>query len=475
MLLLAGGWLHGRGLSDWAAGWGIALTPFAAGLVGAAAAGVMLQAGSYLLWLPLSWRVSVRREKLARAMAASFGIALLLSAALSGSLGPVGAAALGLGLGAAGSLTLLGLSVGVHLAYALAAAGALVAAGFYVPVWLFDRLGPTLGLAATAPCAAMAAVLLAALAWPPAKFAARVGPALLPGVLALAAGTAWHGFLRPLALYRAAGLSPRAIVGVDGAGGCFARNRTGDLFYAGAGGSWERVSLPPGLRLGRVSKVPGGVLALEIRPEGDRLWRVTRGTADAVAVGAPSRETVFVADYALDGESTVAVDALGARLVWIASDGEVTRSEYPPVEAGAPLLVAAGDGALHVYTESGALLRLSSRGGWSVLRVPPPPGRPMSLSAEGGRYVLLARGARNSAALYELSGGVAGRWKALGVEGRWPRLATDGTRSFALEGSSVRAEPLAGSVGRSSALGPSQAAARAFDRTPAGALLRMVE
>lgn len=474
-LLLAGGWLHGRGFSGWAAGWGVEVPSIFWGLAGALLAGAAVQAMATLLWLPLSWRVSLKRHKLARTLAAAHGVALLATAFLAGPLGGGRALISGAALGTAAALALLGRAVGVDLIYALAACGGLLAAGFLLPAWLFERLGPAWGLAAAGPCAFLAAALFAVLAWPPARLPSRIGPAIFPGLFVVAAGTAWHGFIRPLAAYRASGFSPRALVGVDGAGGCFARNRTGDLFHAGPGGSWERIPLPPALRLGRVSRVLGGVLALEIRPEGDRLWRVTRAAVEVVSVGAPSREPVFIADYALDGEVPVAVDALGARLIWIGKDGAILRSAFPPAEAGAPLLVAVGDGGVHVYTESGALLRLLPRGGWSVLRVPPPSGQPMALAVEGGRHVLLARGERGGVGLYSLSGGVAGHWKVLGVAGRWPRLATDGLRSFVLEGSVVRAAPLSGASGPALALGPPEAAARTFERTPAGALLRLVE
>ncbi|TBR17825.1 hypothetical protein EPO15_16070 [bacterium] len=335
---------------------------------------------------------------------------------------------------------------------------ALVCLGaFLLPALLFSALGAAGGLMA----AAIASALLA--------FGVRRTGAVLAGA-SLAAGTAWHGFLRPLGLYRSAGLAPRAFVGTDGEGGVFVRTRTGEVFHAGAEGGWERLPLPPGLALGRVGMRKGLVTALEIRPEGDRLWRVAGASAAPVAVG--GSEPVLVADWDFDGALPVAVDALGGRLVWVGADGRLTRALRPPPEAGAPRLVAAGRGGVHVYTAAGAVLSLSPKGNWSVLSLPPPPGRALSLAHAAGRFTLLMRGERSECSAWDLVGGVSGRWRRREEEGPCAQFTADADRSYALGRRSVTAAPRAG---RPSALGPPRAVTRAFDRTPVGALLGLVE
>lgn len=328
---------------------------------------------------------------------------------------------------------------------------------FLLPAVLFRTLGPAGGFLS----ALIGSVGLV--------FGLRRTGALLAG-LSLAAGTVWHGFLRPLELYRTEGLSPRALVGTDGQGGVFVRSRTGGVFHAGADGSWERVPLPSGLSLGRVGMRRGVVQALEIRPEGDRLWRVEGGSVTSASVGAG--ESVLVADWDFDGGTPVAVDAPGRRLVWVAPDGRLARSARPPAEAGAPRLVAAGGGGVHVYADGGALLSLSPKGNWSVLRLPPPPGRAAALSHAGGRFTLLMRAERDECSVWDLTGGVSGRWRRREEEGPCPRFTADAEKAYRLDRGGVTATPRSGPP---SALGPPRALTRSFDRTPVGALIRLVE
>ena len=328
---------------------------------------------------------------------------------------------------------------------------------FFLPVALFRALGPAGGFLA----ALIGAVGLV--------FGVRRTGALLAGA-SLAAGTAWHGFLRPLRLYRTEGLSARALVGTDGQGGVFVRSRTGAVFRAGADGSWERVPLPPGLSLGRVGMRRGIVQALEIRPEGDRLWRVEGSSVSVVALG--GGEPVLVADWDFDGATPVAVDAPGRRLVWVGPDGSLARAVRPPPEAGAPRLVAAGGGGVHVYADGGAILSLSPKGNWSVLRLPPPPGRAAALSHAGGRFTLLMRAEREECSAWDLTGGVSGRWRRREEEGPCPRFTADAEKAYSLDRRGVTATPRSGPP---TALGPPRALTRSFDRTPVGALLRLVE
>lgn len=330
-------------------------------------------------------------------------------------------------------------------------------AAFLAPAAFFAALGAAGGLMAS--LIGTAALL----------FGVRKTGALLAGA-ALAAGTAWHGFLRPLGLYRTAGLAPRAFVGTDGRGGVFVRSRSGAVFRAGADGAWERLALPPGLALGRVGMRRGAVLALEIRPEGDRFWRVGSSSASATAIGGP--EPTFVADWDFDGGTPVAVDALGGRLVWVGADGRLLRSVRPPADSGAPRLVAADGGGVHVLTAAGAVLSLSPKGNWSVLRLPPPPGRAVRLSHAEGRFTVVMRAERDECTAWDLTGGVSGRWRRREEEGPCPRFTADAERSYALERRSVRAAPRSGLP---TDLGPPRALTRSFERTPVGALLRLVE
>lgn len=286
----------------------------------------------------------------------------------------------------------------------------------------------------------------------------------------MAVGTAWHGFVRPLGIYRTAGLSPRAFVGTDGQGGVFVRSRSGTVFRAGADGAWERLAFPAGLSLGRVGMRRGVVQALEIRPEGDRLWVASGSEASAVALG--GGEPVLVADWDFDGAETVAVDAMGARLLWAGADGRLTRSARPPPEAGSPRLVAADGGAVHVFTDKGSILSLSPKGNWSVLSLPPPPGRAVGLSHAGGRFTVLMRAERGECSAWDLTGGVSGRWRRREDEGPCARFTADAERSYALERRTVRASSRGAPP---SDLGPPRALTRAFDRTPVGALISLVE
>lgn len=327
---------------------------------------------------------------------------------------------------------------------------------FLLPAVLFRVLGPAGGFL-TALVASVGLV-----------FGVRRTGALLAGV-SLAAGTAWHGFVRPLGLYRTAGLSPRAFVGTDGQGGVFVRSRSGTVFHAGADGTWERLPLPPGLSLGRVGMRRGVVQALEIRPEGDRLWRVSGASASAVAIG--GGEAVLVADWDFDGGAPVAVDAIGARLLWVGPDGRLTRAVRPPPEAGSPRLVAAG-GGVHVFTDAGSILSLSPKGNWSVLSLPPPPGRAVGLSHAGGRFTVLMRADRDECSAWDLTGGVSGRWRRREEEGPCSRFTADAERSYVLGRRTVRATVRGG---RPTDLGPPRALTRAFDRTPVGALIGLVE
>lgn len=328
---------------------------------------------------------------------------------------------------------------------------------FLLPSVLFSWLGAAAGFLA-------ALILSAAL-----TFGVRRTGAALAGV-ALAAGTLWHGFLRPWGQYRDEGLVPRAFVGTDGRGGVFVRSRTGAVFHAGADGAWERIPLPRGLGLGRVGMSRGAVTALEIRPEGDRFWRVEAASASAVPVG--GTEPVLVADWDFDGATPVAVDALGGRLVWVRPDGRLGRSLRPPSEAGAPRLVAAGGGGVHVFTDAGAILSLSPKGNWSVLRLPPPPGRAVLLSHREGRFTVLMRAERGECSAWDLTGGVSGRWRRRDDEGPCARFTADAERSYVLGRRSVRA---AARSGPAVDLGPPRALTRSFERTPVGALLRLVE
>ena len=332
---------------------------------------------------------------------------------------------------------------------------ALCLGAFLLPAAFFSAFGAAGGLLA-------AAIATVALVW-----GVRRTGALLAGA-SLAAGTAWHGFVRPFGLYRREGLAPRAFVGTDGTGGVFVRSRTGEVFHAGADGSWERLPLPPGLSLGRVASRGGVTGALEIRPEGDRLWRVRGATAAAAAVG----EGVFVSDWDFDGGAAVAVDAPGGRLVWVGADGRLTRSLRPPAESGAPRLVTTGGGGVHVLTDAGTLLSLSPRGNWSVLSLPPPPGLPAHLSHRDGRFTLVVRGGGDDCSAWDLIGGVSGRWRRREAEGPCARFTADPERSFALGRRGVVAAPRSGPP---SALGPPRSLTRAFERTPVGALLGLVE
>lgn len=324
-------------------------------------------------------------------------------------------------------------------------------AAFLLPAGLFAALGPGGGLVAAA---ALGALL---------GFGLRLRGAVLCAA-ALAAGTAWHGFWRPYALCRGGGLCARALCGVDGAGGVFVRDAAGAVFHAGADGSWERLPLPRGLNLVRVGSGGGLVWALEARAEGDRLWRVGRGTAAWTALG----DGVFASDWAYDAAGPVAVDAPGGRLVWV----RPPRSLRPPDEAGAPRLVAAGRGGLHVYTAAGSVLSLSPKGNWSVLRLPPPPGLAVSMAEGGGRFTLVMRAERGECAAWDLVGGVSGRWRRRPEAGPCARFAADAERSYSLGRRGVLALPRDGPP---SALGPPAAVTRAFERTPVGAFLRLVE
>lgn len=326
---------------------------------------------------------------------------------------------------------------------------------FLLPVLLFRLLGAAGGL--------LAAVVAAALLGFGIR---RPGATLAAG--ALAAGTLWHGFWRPISLCRGGGLCARALVGVDGAGGVFVRDASGGVFHAGADGSWARLPLPPDLPLGRVGTGGGLVWALELRPEGDRLWRVAGSSVSAWPVG----EGVLVSDWAFDGGRPVAVDALGRRLVWLGAGGRVARSLPAPPEAGAPRLVAAGPGGLHIYTDAGAVLSLSPKGNWSLLRLPPPPGLAASLSAGPGRFTLVMRGERGACAAWDLVGGVSGRWRRREAAGPCARFTAEAERSYGLGRRGVLSWPRDGPP---SALGPPAALTRAFERTPVGALLRLVE
>lgn len=328
---------------------------------------------------------------------------------------------------------------------------------FLLPAALFGALGPAGGFLA----ALIVSVGLI--------FGVRRTGALLAGA-SLAAGTAWHGFLRPFGLYRSAGLAPRAFVGTDGQGGVFVRSRTGAVFHAGADGTWERLPLPPSLSLGRVAMRRGVVQALEIRADGDRFWRVAGSSASCVPVG--GSEPVLIADWDFDGPAAVVVDASGGRLVWVAADGRLTRTVRPPAEAGAPRLVAAGEGGVHVLTDAGAVLSLSPKGNWSVLRLPPPPGRALALSQQAGRFTVLMRAERGECSAWDLTGGVSGRWRRREEEGPCARFTADPERSYAFGRRTVTATPRAGPP---TALGPPRALTRAFERTPVGALIGLVE
>lgn len=467
LLAVASG-AHGAALARAAA-----LSEWAGAAAGAAAGPLLVLAASYLVWLPLSWAGGPRLRGVARASALASGACLALVFPFIGLLGAVPAAATAAASGGACAAGLLFLAAGRRALLGLGVGALLAGGGFLIPRALWSLFGPVWGSAALLPVLAAATALLAFSAGRGRPLGRRLFEAAPAAGLVVCAGAFWNGFAVPVLAYRAWGVSPRAIVGVDGQGGCFVRNRTGDVFHARSDGGWERSPLPAGLRLGRVAAAGRTVLALEIRPEGDRLWRAEEGTATAAPVGSEPGEPVFVADYAMDGGVPVAVDALGARLVWVGAGGGLVRAEYPPAEAGAPLLVAADGGVVHVFTEAGNLLSLSERGTWSVLRLPPPPGRPAALGAEAGRFVLLVRGDAGKASLWSLSGGVAGRWKPLGAAGRWPRLATDGRRVFALEGGAVKTSRLSGEEG--AVLGPPAARRRAFERTPGGALIRLVE
>ena len=470
--LHAAGFLGGHLLAARAASAGLPLPPPAGGFLldGLLCASVL--SAAYLLWLPLTWlSPGVSRRFVARGLAAPLGWSLLFLGPLLSPAGDRASAALALAASAAWAGASLGARAGAARS-AAAAAAALLAAGalFMGPARLFSSLGPALGTAAL-PAALLVSAAVLALAARPLRFSERYGPALLAAAVPFGAGAAWHGWIRPAILYRKTCLAPTALLGTDGSGGVFMRNRTGAVYLARPE-SLRRLDLPARARLGPARSAGGLAAVLELRRSGDVVWLLGPAGARPLRPGRGDGEAFFAADIDLDDGRVVAADALNPRLVWLDGSGRVVRSVLAPPRAGSPRLVSASGGSVHVMTDGGRLLVLSPEGAWRETAAEAPPGRPLSLaaSADGDRLVA-ARG--RTARAYRLTPvpGAPAVWTAIGAEGKPGGLAVDGAgRVFALSGGGAEVIPAA-PAGPRSRLGAPPELLGAFLSSPGGRLI----